>query len=131
MSERKYEKNDKISSYINHMPSWQKELALRIREVVHEADPGVIEQIKRTTVPYFVLEGNICALLSAKDHLNIFIYDPIAPDPEHIINQGAANKTARAIQLYETDKLNEEALLVLFKEVIKNNRAGGWRKLIK
>jgi hypothetical protein len=45
------------------------------------------------------LDGNICALLGAKDHLNVFIYDPIAPDPEGIMNQGQSNLTARAIQV--------------------------------
>jgi hypothetical protein len=39
-------------------------------------------------------------LLAAKDHVNVFIYDPIAPDPEGIINQGHNNKTARSIQIY-------------------------------
>jgi hypothetical protein len=35
-----------------------------------------------------VLQGNICALLSAKDHVNVFIYDPAVADPHGIINQG-------------------------------------------
>ena len=50
------------------------------------------ETIKRTNHPYFVLERNICALLAAKNHVNIFIYDPIAPDPEGIINQRWGNQ---------------------------------------
>jgi hypothetical protein len=100
-----------------------------VRELVHEADIGVNEAIKRKIYPYFVLDGNICALMGTKDHVNIFIYDPIAPDPEGIIGQGHGNKTARAIQVYERDKLNERALLNLFRAVIANNKAGGWRKL--
>ena len=78
---------------------------------------------------YFTLDGNICALLGAKDHVNVFIYDPIAPDPEGIINQGQGNLTARAIQVRQGETINERALLNLFKAVIANNRAGGWRKL--
>lgn len=100
-----------------------------MRGLVHAADPGVTEAVKRTSQPYFVLHGNICALLGTKDHLNIFIYDPIAPDPEGIINQGQGNITARAVQVYEHDALNESALLTLFRAVIANNRAGGWRKI--
>ena len=57
------------------------------------------------------------------------VTDPIAPDPEGIINQGQGNLTARAIQVRQGETINESALLNLFKEVIKNNRAGGWRKL--
>jgi hypothetical protein len=63
--------------------------------------------------------------------VNVFIYDPIAPDPEGIINQGQGNLTARSLQIYEGKEINERALLNLFKAIIANNRAGGWRKLKK
>jgi hypothetical protein len=79
-------------------------------------------------LPYYTLNGNICALLGAKDHLNIFIYDPLAPDPEGMINQGQGNLTARAIQVRQGETINKDALLKLFQAVIANNRAGGWRK---
>ena len=75
------------------------------------------------------MKGNICALLGAKDHVNIFIYDPIAPDPEGIINQGQRNATARAIQVWEGQTIRKGALLNVLKAVIANNRAGGWRRL--
>jgi hypothetical protein len=57
------------------------------------------------------------------------IYDPIAPDPDGIINQGQGNLTARSIQVRQGETINERALLNLFKVVIANNRAGGWRKI--
>jgi hypothetical protein len=119
----------RVDGYIATLPGWQQVYARKIRELVHAADPAVTETIKRTNRPYFVLDGNICALLGAKDHLNVFIYDPIAPDPEHIINQGQGNLTARAIQIREGERLNERALLALFRAVIANNRAGGWRRV--
>jgi hypothetical protein len=100
-----------------------------VRDLVHAADPDVTETIKRTKQPYFTLNGNICARLRAKDHLNIFIYDPIVPDLEGIINQGQGNLTARTIQICQGETLNERALLHLFQAIIANNRAGGWRKL--
>ena len=96
---------------------------------MHAADADVTETIKRTKLPYFTLDGNFCALLGAKDHVNIFIYDPIAPDPEGIINQGRGNSTARAIQVHEGEPINKRALLKLFKAVIANNRACGWAPL--
>ncbi len=121
----------RVDKYIASLPDWQQKICRQVRKLVHGADPDVVEAIKRSNRPYFTLSGNICALLGAKDHVNIFIYDPIAPDPHHIINQGHGNLTARAIQVYEGDKLNEPALLELFKAIIKNNRAGGWRKIQK
>jgi hypothetical protein len=75
-----------------------------VRAIVHEADPDVEETIKRGRLPYFVLQGNVCALLAARDHLNVFIYDPIAPDPSGLINQGHGNATARGIQLRQDDE---------------------------
>jgi hypothetical protein len=96
---------------------------------VHEADAAIEETIKFTNRPYFILNGNVCALLATKDHVNVFIYDPVAPDPEGVINQGEGNATARAIQLYQGQPLNEPAFLALIRAVAANNRAGGWRKL--
>jgi len=106
-------------------------VCFQVRDLVHTADTGVSETIKRTKLPYFTLGGNICALLGTKDHVNIFIYDPIAPDPEGIINQGQGNSTARAIQVHKGEPIKKRALLNLFKAVIANNKAGGWRHIQK
>jgi hypothetical protein len=115
--------------YISTLLDWQQDICRRVRALVHAADPDVIETVKRTDRPYFILSGNICALLSAKDHINVFIYDPIVHDPEGIINQGQDNLTARAIQIFQGDTLNERAFINIIRDVIANNRAGGWRKL--
>ncbi len=124
-----YHTDTRVDDYISTLPDWQQDICRRVRELAHAADPDVTETIKRSNRPYFILDGNICALLAAKNHVNVFIYDPIAPDPEGIINQGHGNLTARAIQVYQGDILNERALLNLLKAVIANNRAGGWRKV--
>ena len=124
-----YRTDPRIDEYIDSLPGWQQDICRQVRDLVHAADPDVIETIKRTRQPYFTLEGNICALLGTKDHVNVFIYDPIAPDPEGIINQGHGNLTARAIQVRQGDVINARALVNLFKAVIANNRAGGWRRV--
>lgn len=121
----------RIDNYIAALPDWQQTICLRIRKLIHTAEPEIEETIKRTDRPYFILNGNICALLGTKDHVNVFIYDPVAPDPEHIINQGNSNATARAIQIYQGDNINEKAFMMLIKAVASNNRAGGWRKIQK
>ena len=129
MPRAKYSSDRRVDDYIKSLPIWQQEVCSQVRELVHTADPGVSETIKRTKLPYFTLDGNICALLGTKDHVNIFIYDPIASDPEGIINQGQGNSTARAIQVHKGQPIKKRALLNLFKAVIANNRAGGWRRL--
>ena len=88
----------RADAYIDVLPDWQRAICREIRELVHAADPEVTETIKRTTQPYFVLNGNICALLAAKDHVNVFLYDgAIVPDPEGIITAGHDNRTARTV----------------------------------
>ncbi len=124
-----YIKDPRIDEYICGLPEWQVAICNQVRELIHSADADIVETIKFTNRPYFILNGNICALLAAKTHINVFIYDPIAPDPEHIINQGHGNQTARSIQIDENDEINSVALKNLIKEVANNNKAGGWRKI--
>jgi hypothetical protein len=125
-----YVKDPRVDTYLAGLPDWQRDILSQVRDIVHEADPDVEETIKRTVQPYFVLDGNICAFLAAKDHVNVFLYDgAIVPDPEGIITAGHDNQTARAIGLHRDDKVNERALLAMFRQIIANNRAGGWRKL--
>src|SRR4029077_15448613 len=120
----------RVDAYIGALPSWQQAICQEVRDLVHAADPEVAETIKRTRQPYFVLAGNICALLAAKDHVNIFLYDgAIVPDPDGILTAGHDNLTARTVSYRRGDAINEQALLAMFRQIIANNRAGGWRKL--
>ncbi len=125
-----YTKDPRVDLYIEALPDWQQGICRRVRDLVHAADPEVEETIKRSVQPYFVLEGNICALLAAKDHVNVFLYDGgIVPDPEGIITAGHDNKTARTVAYREGEAINEPALTAMFRQIIANNRAGGWRKI--
>jgi hypothetical protein len=126
----RYRADPRVDAYINRLPAWQRRVCQRVRDLVHSIDPEVTETIKRTTQPYFVLHGNICALLAAKDHVNIFLYDGgIVPDPHGIITAGHDNKTARTVAVRDGETLNTSALAAIFTEIVANNRAGGWRKL--
>lgn len=125
-----YVKDPRVDAYLDAMPEWQREIFGRVRDLVHAADPDVEETIKRTVQPYFVLEGNICAFLATKDHVNVFLYDgAIVPDPDGIITAGHDNKTARTVAFRRDETINDRPLLAMFKQIIANNRAGGWRKL--
>jgi hypothetical protein len=120
----------RIDAYIDSLPDWQRAICREVRKLVHDADPEVTETIKRTKLPYFVLQGNICALQAAKDHVNVFLYDgAIVPDPERIITSGHENKTGRTVAIHQEEAINAPALTAMFRAIIANNRAGGWRKL--
>jgi hypothetical protein len=128
--ETPYESDPRVDAYIDALPQWQQDICREVRELVHAADPGVTETVKRKVQPYFVLDGNICALLAAKDHVNVFLYDgAIVPDPEGIITAGHENKTARTVAFGQDARVNAAALTEMFRHIIANNRAGGWRKL--
>ena len=118
-----------VDAYIAALPEWQQDICAELRELIRQADPQIEETIKRSVQPYFVLDGNVCALLATKDHVNLFLYDPTVPDPEGIINQGHGNATARAIQIYRDDPINASALTEVLRHSAANNRAGGWRRL--
>ena len=125
-----YLKDPRVDAYLRGLPAWQQEICSQVRDLVHAADSDVEETIKRSVQPYFVLQGNVCALLAAKDHVNVFLYDgAIVPDPEGIITAGHDNQTARTVAFRRDEKINERALLAMLSQIIANNRAGGWRKL--
>jgi hypothetical protein len=124
------ERDPRVDAWIEALPEWQQGICRRVRALIHEADPDVEETIKRTTRPYFILEGNVCAFLAAKDQVNLFLYDgAMVPDPEGIITAGHANQTARTIAFRRGESINERALLAMLRQIIANNRAGGWRRL--
>jgi hypothetical protein len=120
----------RVDAYIHSLLEWQRVICHDLRSLIHEADDEVEETIKRTDRPYFALQGNVCALLAAKDHVNLFLYDgAIVPDPAGIITGGHENTTARTIAFRHGDEIPRDALLAMLRQIIANNRAGGWRRI--
>jgi dihydrofolate reductase len=78
-----YEKDPRVDANIDALLDWQQTICREVRDPVHAADPEVQETIKRRVQPYFVLEGNICALLAAKDHVNVFLLNSL---PKYVIS---------------------------------------------
>ena len=125
-----YQVDPRVDDYINALPEWQQEICQEVRGLVHAADPEVVETIKRRVQPYFVLQGNICALLATKDHVNVFLYDGgIVPDPDRIITGGHTNSTGRTVAIYRNEPVPANPLLAMFRQIVADNRAGGWRKI--
>jgi hypothetical protein len=119
----------RVDEYIDQLPGWQQAICREVRELLHEADLEIEETIKRTVQPYFVLNGNVAALLATKDHVNVFLYDPLIDDPEGVVTAGQQNETGRQIAIYEGEPINRPALIAIFRQIVAHNRAGGWRKL--
>ncbi len=130
MAAMSYAVDPRVDDYIDRLPDWQQDICREVRDLVHAADPAVVETVKRTAQPYFVLQGNVCALLAAKDHVDVFLYDGgMVPDPEGIITGGHGNKTGRTVAFRRGETINAPALTAMFRQIVANNRAGGWRRL--
>ena len=126
------QRHPRVTTSIEAFPGWQSALAARIRELVHEAEPEIHEEVRYGNRPYFVYRGAVCAMQATKDHLNVFLYEGgTAPDPHGIITDGFGNATGRQIKLYEERPLNEAAFVELIRAIAAQNRAGGWRKLAR
>ena len=118
-----------VDAYIERLPAWQRDVCGQLREIIRAADPDIEETLKRSGQPYFVLDGNVAALLATKDHVNVFLYDPLVSDPDGIITAGHDNQTGRQISIHEGEPIDASALLAMFREIVEHDRAGGWRKL--
>lgn len=119
-----------VDVYIDALPDWQRDVCRQLRDLIHAAEPGIEETIKRRVQPYFVLDGNVCALLAAKDHVNLLLYDgAIVPDPHHIITGGHKSTTARTIAFHRGETIPRKALKSMLAQICANNRAGGRRKI--
>jgi hypothetical protein len=115
----------RVDAYIHALPPWQQEICRQVRALAHAADTEITETIKRTRQPYFVLQGNVCALLAAKNHVNIFLYDGgIVPDRGGIITGGHNNKTGRTIAVRQDKQINARALIEIFKQITATERVG-------
>ena len=130
MTEPTSKVDPRVDAYIDALPDWQQVVCRRVREIAHAVDPDMTETIKRTRQPYFVLQGNVCALLAAKDHVNVFLYDgAIVPDPHGIITAGHGNSTARTVAVRRGETVPAEPLAEMLRRIVANNRAGGWRAI--
>jgi hypothetical protein len=119
-----------VTASIDGFAGWQAGLARRVRDLVHEAEPEILEEVRYGNRPYFLCQGVVCAMQSTKDHLSVFLYEGgLAPDPHGIITDGFENATGRTIKLYEGHPLDEPAFLELIRWIATTNRAGGWRRL--
>jgi hypothetical protein len=130
MADPGHPKDPRVDAYIDALADWQQDICRRVRDLAHAVDPEMQETVKRKGQPYFVLQGNVCALLAAKDHVNVFLYDGgIVPDPEGIVTGGHGNSTARTVAVRRGADVPAGALAEMLRRIVADNRAGGWRRI--
>ncbi len=122
------EASQKIDEYIAGLTDWRGKQVAKLRKLVHDAAPEIVEEWKWDT-PVFAQNGSVVALGVFKDHMKINFFKGAAlKDPQHLFNAGLEAKTSRGIDLAEGDKVNETALKALVREAVALNMAGGKKK---
>ncbi|HET9681973.1 MAG TPA: DUF1801 domain-containing protein [Candidatus Limnocylindrales bacterium] len=111
-----------IDGFIAALEGWQRETVGRLRRLIHEADPDIVEEWK-WGVPVYADHGNVCATGVFRDGVKLNVFKGASlPDPSGLFNAGLEAKTSRAIDLREGQFPDESALKALIREAAAANR---------
>ena len=112
-----------IDARIKELGDWRGEMLRRIRRLIKEADPEVVEEWKWRGVPVWSHHGLICTGETYKNVVKMtFAKGAALKDPSRLFNSSLEGNTRRAIDLHEGDKLDEEALKALIRAAVALNK---------
>ncbi len=112
-----------IDAKIKSLADWRGETLARVRVLIHEADPGVIEEWK-WDVPVWSHDGIICTGETYKKAVKLtFAKGAQLKDPKKLFNSSLEGNVRRALDLHEGDKLNVTAFKALIREAVVVNAA--------
>jgi hypothetical protein len=113
-----------IDARIEELADWRGDLLSRIRALIKQADPEVVEEWKWRGVPVWYHDGMICTGETYKNHVKMtFAKGAALKDPSGLFNAGLESNVRRAIDFHEGDKLDERALKALIVAAVKLNTA--------
>lgn len=120
---------EEITATIESMGDWRGELLTRLRSLIKQADPEVVEEIKwrkpsneMQGVPVWSHDGNICTGETYKDKVKLtFAKGASLDDPAGLFNSSLGGGTRRAIDFYEVDEVDEEAFKALIRSAVALN----------
>jgi hypothetical protein len=111
-----------IDARIKELGDWRGETLARIRNVIRQADPEVVEEWKWRGVPVWAHAGIICTGESYKNVVKMtFLNGASLADPSRLFNSSLEGNTRRAIDFHETDKVDERALKNLIRAAVDYN----------
>jgi hypothetical protein len=118
-----------IDARIKDLGDWRGEMLARVRAVIKQADPDVVEEWKWRGVPVWERAGIICTGETYKGVVKLtFAHGAALADPSRLFNASLEGNTRRAIDLREGDRLNEKALTTLVRAAIDFNLARAKKK---
>jgi hypothetical protein len=113
-----------IDARIQELGDWRGEMLARIRKVITQADPDVVEEWKWRGVPVWYHDGMICTGETHKSVVKMtFAKGAALKDPGGLFNASLGGNTRRAIDFHEGDKIDEKALRALIREAIALNQS--------
>jgi hypothetical protein len=113
-----------IDARIRELDDWRGEMLGRLRALITDADPGIVEEWK-WNLPVWSHEGLICTGESYKKVVKLtFARGATLRDPTRLFNSSLEGNTRRAIDFHEGEAIDEKALQALVREAVALNRSG-------
>jgi len=114
-----------IDDRIKELPDWRGKTLARVRKLIHEADPGIVEEWKWMGTPVWSHDGIVCTGETYKSAVNLtFAKGAALEDPSGLFNSSLDGNVRRAIDIHEGDKLDEAALKDLIRAAVALNLEG-------
>ena len=111
-----------IDARIEELGDWRGEMLAKLRALIHDADPDVVEEWKWRGVPTFEHDGIICTGETYKSVVKLtFAKGAALPDPAGLFNSSLEGNTRRAIDIHEGEDIDERALADLVSAAIARN----------
>ena len=123
-----------ITKRIQELRDWRGETLARVRQLIHHADPEIVEEwkwVKATNpgTPVWSHNGIICTGETYKEVVKLtFARGASLPDPQKLFNSSLEGNMRRAIDIREGEKLNEAAFKELVRSAVTANSAGRGRR---
>ena len=115
-----------IDARIEELGDWRGEMLARLRALIKQADPEVVEEWKWRGVPVWSHEGMICTGETYKTVVKLtFAKGASLQDPSGLFNSSLAGNTRRAIDFHEGDAIDEEAFKALIRAAVSLNQSSG------
>ena len=113
-----------IDARIAELDDWRGKMLSRLRTLIKEADPQVVEEWKWRGVPVWSHAGIICTGETYKNVVKMtFARGAALKDPSRLFNSSLEGNTRRAIDFHEGEKIDEEALKSLVRAAVTLNQA--------
>ena len=111
-----------IDERIQELDDWRGKLLSRVRTLIRQADPEVVEEWKWRGVPVWSHDGIICTGESYKNHVKLtFAKGAALEDPSGLFNAGLESRVRRAIDLHEGDTIDEKPFQALVRAAAARN----------